>query len=814
MHDLPGSLRLTSAFPFVGRAAELDALRALLPLARDDGRRVALVGGEAGSGKSRLVREFAAEAAEEGALVAYGACDAEVRRPYGPFVDALDQLARVTEPAELRAALGSAGGELTRLLPDLPARVGDLPPPVKADPDTERHRLHTAVTDLLAGIGRRRPVLLVLEDGHWADAATLLLLRHIARSGGHARVLLLATFRDTEADVPETLSATLADLRRSDDVVRLRLGGLSGDEVSELVRRAAGGDVGAGLPEVAQAFRDLTDGNAFLVCELWRALVETSVVEVTDGAIRLTRPLGDLGTPESVREVVSQRVARLEPGTTDLLELAATAGTAFELDVLRRAAGLAEPALLAALDEAVRSGMIEEVPSRRLAYRFTHELVRRALYDRLSGLRRAELHLRVGEALESAGEPERVLADLAHHFAAASPFGGDHRGVDYNVRAARAAMAALAYDEAAARLGTALELRIDNPAERAGAYLDLGTACHRAGRALDALEAFTAAADIARELGDAELLGRAAIGYEDASWRPGITDESVQQLLEEAVAVLGDESSALRVRLLGGLARALDFQGEHERGAIVRSNAVAMARRARRPRRPRGRAGARVLVTGDDPARGDPRHAHRGPGPRRGARRHRDPRRGDGVARVRARRALRSRRRPPRDRRPARDLGADGAAVHDPRGRPLRGRDRAVRRAPRRRRDPRRALARGEPAAHGARPVRRLRDPDVRDPPRAGPPRRARARGPAAGGRRRARRSVAAGPRLAARRARHGARGAPRADAGRRRGPRSVPRLPVGRLAVLPRRRRGGARRRGDRDPRLSGARRPTPGPT
>jgi DNA-binding CsgD family transcriptional regulator/tetratricopeptide (TPR) repeat protein len=578
MHDLPGSLRLTSAFPFVGRAAELEALRALLPRAPEDGRRVALVGGEAGSGKSRLVREYAGEAAAEGALVAYGACDAEVRRPYGPFVDALDQLARVTEPDELRAAVGSAGGELTRLLPDLPTRVGELPPPVEADPDTERHRLHTAVTDLLAGVGRRRPVVLVLEDGHWADAATLLLLRHLARSAGHARVLLLATFRDTEADVPQTLSATLADLRRSDDVVRLRLEGLSGDEVSELVRRAAGGDAGAGLPEVAQAFRDLTGGNAFLVCELWRALVETSVVEVADGAIRLTRPLADLGTPESVREVVSQRVARLEPGTTDLLELAATAGTEFELDVLRRAAGVAEPALPAAIDQAVRSGMLEELPSRRLAYRFTHELVRRALYDRLGGLRRAELHLRVGEALEGAADPERLLADLAHHFAAAAPFGGGHRGVDYNIRAARAAMAALAYDEAAARLGTALELRIEDPAERARAHLDLGTACHRAGRAADALEAFSAAAGIARELGDAELLGRAAIGYEDASWRPGITDDSVLQLLEEAVAVLDDAGSALRVRLLGGLARALDFQGEHERGAIVRTNAVAMAR--------------------------------------------------------------------------------------------------------------------------------------------------------------------------------------------------------------------------------------------
>ena len=163
-------------------------------------------------------------------------------------------------------------------------------------------------------------------------------------------------------------------------------------------------------------------------------------------------------------------------------------------------------------------------------------------------MRRAELHLRVGEALERAeGRSGRALADLAHHFAAAAPFGGAGRGVDYNVLAARAATAALAFDEAAARLRTALELRIESLGERAEVFLELGTASHRAGKALDALEAFRSTAGIARELGDAGLLARAAIGYEDACWRPGIADQGAVELLEEAAAALGDESSELRV---------------------------------------------------------------------------------------------------------------------------------------------------------------------------------------------------------------------------------------------------------------------------
>jgi DNA-binding CsgD family transcriptional regulator len=590
--DLPGSFRPTTVSPFVGRTAELEKLRTLMPQAEGERRRVALLAGEPGAGKSRLAREFASQTARDGALVLYGACDAVVRTPYGPFVEALERLVRVTEVARLRVALGAGGSELTRLLPDLPALLGELPQPVEADPDTERHRLHTAVADLLASVSRARPILLVLEDVHWADGATLLLLRHLARSAWSARLLILTTFRDSEADVPEALAETLADLRRSEDVVRLRLCGLSGAEVSDLVSRAAGSDPDPELRELATTIHDLTGGNAFLVCELWRALVETGIVDIAGGQVRVTRPLSELGTPESVREVVSQRLSRLAPSTIDLLELAAVAGPEFELEPVRGAAGLAEPELLAALEEAVGSGMVEEIPSQRLACRFTHEIVRRALYDRLSRLRRAELHLRVGEALERAGAgSDRALADLAHHFGAAAPLGGAEQAIDYNLRAARAASAALAFDDAAMRLRTALEIGIPSEPERADALLELGSANHRSGKAPDALETFASAAQIARALGSAELLARAAIGYEDACWRPGVVSRDAIELLEEALAAVGDRSDELRIGLLAGLARALDLEGERDRGARLRENAVALAR-------PRAdRAGlAKVLV--------------------------------------------------------------------------------------------------------------------------------------------------------------------------------------------------------------------------
>ena len=174
-----------------------------------------------------------------GALVLYGACDSAVRRPYGPFVEAIEQLMRAVDEGALLAVLGPHGEELARLLPDLAQRVGELPPPVAADPDTERHRLHGAVGDLLAAAGRRAPLVVVIEDGHWADTPTLLLLRHLARGAAEARALVVTTFRDTEAEVPEALSAALVDLRRSEGVVRLRLGG-SEHRGDQRVRRARG----------------------------------------------------------------------------------------------------------------------------------------------------------------------------------------------------------------------------------------------------------------------------------------------------------------------------------------------------------------------------------------------------------------------------------------------------------------------------------------------------------------------------------------------------------------------------------------------
>jgi DNA-binding CsgD family transcriptional regulator len=576
MPQLPGSLRHTPAYAFVGRARELAALRALLPRAPGEGGRVALVSGEPGAGKTRLARELAAALAEDGVVVLSGACDAAVRVPYRPFLEALDQLVRQSAGEQLE---GVSARELARLLPNVEALAGEVEVPVSSDPDTARHRLHVAVADLLRTAARPSGVLLVLEDIHWADVPTLLLLRHLARVAGDARMLIVVSYRDIGEDAGSDLTETLVELRRNDGVTRVRVTGLSAEEIGEFARANSGVEP---EPELARAITELSGGNAFLVTELWRELVETEALGESDGLLRLQRPAGSLATPESVRAVVSQRLDRLSDSAATALETAAVVGPQFELATVRTATDLLERDLLDAIDEAERNGLISEIPSRGLAYRFSHELVRLAVIARLTALGRAEIHLHVAEALVSrdpVGDQTSRLAALAHHFAAAAPVGGTERAVQYSLRAARASGASLAFDESAEQLRTALGFGIPDPAQAADTYLELGYANHRAGKALDALAAFDETARLAREMDDPDLLARAAIATEEACWRPGMHDAATVRLLQEAADALGTEDSELRTRVLGGLARSLFLHGQSLEAARAADESIAMARR-------------------------------------------------------------------------------------------------------------------------------------------------------------------------------------------------------------------------------------------
>jgi DNA-binding SARP family transcriptional activator len=527
---LPSPLALRPAYPFVGRARELSLLGSLLQFAGEGERQVALLAGEAGSGKSRVLRELAHDAAKHGVLVLYGSCDPIVDAPYQPFLEALEFLMELSDRRALAKVLGRGRGELARLLPVL----GDPPAEAVGNAEVARRVLHSAVRALVTHVSRERPLVLMLDDMHWADGPSLELLRDLAQSTSQIRLFLLATYRDRSEDLRPEFSDALAALARVDGIAHLRLGGLSGEEVAEFVRSSSG----VAGSEVATAIHELTEGTPFFLCELWRELLETDAVEKAGGVLQLARPLGALATPRGVRDVTRYRLSRLAPVTREMLELAAVIGPTFELTVLERAGG--SSGVASSLEEALATGTIEELPGPALACRFSHELLRRALYDRLSGLRRAQLHLRVGDALEHVhGEAlDRILPELARHFTIAASVGGRERAIEYNVRAAVAAVSVFAMAEAEIFAVAALDHAGEDTVAWARAKYVLATAGYRQGKRGAEAHGEAAAAAFAAH-GDPDAAAAAEIVVFRALLNQRQGDEA-EAALDRALALVHD----------------------------------------------------------------------------------------------------------------------------------------------------------------------------------------------------------------------------------------------------------------------------------
>ena len=571
--SLPAQLQPRPAMPFVGRTVELGRLTALVERARTDGRQIALVGGEPGTGKTRLARELAEHVASSGVRVLYGACDAAVRTPYQAIVEALEPALAGLQAEEPEPGADRYPPSLIRLLPDLRAAAGDpTGGPAAMDPDAERYELHTALTALLAELARQSPAVLVLDDLQWADASSLVLLRHLARTLGATPFVVLALFREGGGESPEMLHSTLAELHRLDGVARFRLGGLEVADVQELVN-SSGELVRNADDELAEQLVGLTEGNAFLVGEVWRHMLDQEAVAERSSPAVTT-------IPESVRDVMADRVAGLTPALGELVQLIAVSPRGIALPILRAAALMDDEPLLGALDEGLRTGMLDEVQNASLVYRVRHELLRRTVYERLTSPRAAALHLRVGEALEAMpeGRRDRIVNELAFHFRAAAPIAGNGRAVEYALDAAAQAERSLAFADAAGRFEEALALAVPDLPTEAEVRCRQGLAWHLAGRPAEALESFAAAAVAARECGDGALQARAAIGFETACWRPGIEDPRAVALLREAALGISAEPSGQRARVLAHLSRALAYRREHAAAGECWSQAVAMAR--------------------------------------------------------------------------------------------------------------------------------------------------------------------------------------------------------------------------------------------
>ncbi len=586
---LPARLRELPATGYVGRVAERKRLRELWAQVCDGALRVALISGEAGVGKTGLSTQVALQTHAEGSVVLYGRCDEDLGVPYQPWVQALGHLVREAPRLILDGHVERHGGDLARLVPALGDRVAELPPPRQSDPETERYLLYAAVAGLLEGAAEQEPLLLIIDDLHWADSPTLSLLRHLVTAGASLRVMVIGTYRDTDLSREHPLTALLADLHREQGVERVELTGLESEDVLALMEAAAGQELDEDGRALAAEIAHETAGNPFFAGELLRHLTESgAIVQQDGGRWRLVGDIAHLGLPRSVREVIGRRVERLGPEARTALTAAAVIGRDFDFDMVFRAVDLPEELLLDTLDGAVAASLLRESAEQVGRFRFVHALVEYTLYEDLGRTRRSLLHGKIAKALEEqcGDEPGERLGELAYHWAEADASNETAKAMRYARRAAERALQQLAPDEAARWYGQALELYDQDPggdrSERCELLIGLGEAQRQVGTAAYR-QTLLDASHLAQELAETDRLCRAVLANNRgwASSYGGVDSERVQAL-EAAAGALPDDDPR-RARVLALLACELQFAGEPARCRQVAAKAIEIARAAGDP---------------------------------------------------------------------------------------------------------------------------------------------------------------------------------------------------------------------------------------
>ena len=394
--------------PFVGRDAEWQVLLEHWNQVQSGRGRFVLLNGEAGIGKTRLVQELCEYVRQRGGWIAEGHCyETERGLPHTPLTDILRSVLAVCGAGIIKQLSPWQATELARLVPEL----GEQLPTLRGQTiptESEQTRLFNALISFLLKLARQNPVLVVVEDLHWAHDSTLAWVHLLARQLQDAAILLVATHRDEEINPAHPLHSWLIETEQKKSATRLLLRPLSRESVAQWIE-------GASSAQVAQIYRQ-TEGNPFFILETLRALVEKGQMQLVEGRWVDSQPLA-LPIPDSVRQVIQERLNRLSPETRQAAEVAAVIGRAFDFDVLERAGRLGEQATLEALDELQRRQLIRE-GSRAFArdYEFDHYLVREVISQGLHHRRRQSLHLRIAEALTVAGNDNSTAGQAAYHY--------------------------------------------------------------------------------------------------------------------------------------------------------------------------------------------------------------------------------------------------------------------------------------------------------------------------------------------------------------------------------------------------------------
>ena len=576
---------LAERTPYVGHEEERAELRRLMEQAIAGRGGIVLIRGEPGVGKTRLAQEVVLEARARGMGDQTGRCyEMEGAPPYIPFIEMMQNAMRA-DPGAFRVALGENAGEMAKILPELRRVYHDIPPPLELPPEQERMYLFNSMREFLERVSQVVPLLLVLDDLHWADDATLLLTQHVAQLQHQMRVLTIATYRDIELDVARPLARTLEWLVRQPGVHRIALKPLPEAGVKAMLQALTS----QRPPEaLVQAIYRETEGNPFFVEEVFQHLSEQGKLLDAEGRWRADLQVAALDVPEGVRLVISRRLERVSEECRTALTDAAVVGRDFTFDLLEKLIEGDADLLLDAIDEAERANLIVAADEgaapagtrpAEARFRFAHELIRQTLISGLSLPRRQRLHQRVAETMEQVyGESaEAYAADMAHHLYQAGASADAAKTARYLVLAGDQALQGAAFAEALRDFDRAYSLQpADDQSARAGLLYKRGLALQSLNRWDEALAHWREAADAYERSGNAEA---AAETFESMCYQLnwGGRQAEALEIALRGLAMLGKRDSPSRSRLIGYAGVALSLAGFYSAGEVMSRRALTMA---------------------------------------------------------------------------------------------------------------------------------------------------------------------------------------------------------------------------------------------
>jgi len=512
-------------------------------------RQLVLVSGEPGIGKTRCAEALADVAEDQGALVLWGRCHEEAGAPpYWPWVQILRAYVDASSLDEVRLNMGAAASDISALVPELLEVSHDAhqTPTAITDANAARFRTFDGIRLFLSKATQQVPVILILDDLHWADALSLSLLEFLSQELLRSRLLIVGTYRDTDVSSKTLLQSTLGGLSRDSDVERFKLNGLSQIAIGEVAERMCS----ARLSESAiKVIYQRTDGNPLFAIELIKVLEDEGAgADIAALTARI---------PAGVRETIGRRLIRLSDRCNELLRAAAVYGRQFTAREIGAAVNEDVQRVLIGLEPAVQTGILQMNVDAAGSYQFTHALIRETIYDDLPTIDRLRLHDRAGDALVSlhSGHPERALTRIAHHYHESAALGNGDKAAVFALRAADSAVRMYAYEDALLHYDRVIEVLesggLLHDERLARAYILKGSALRMLGQADASVDALLKAVGRTRVLGNAELLVDVLVFLAMSSQH--VAQQHIIPLLDPVLAVLPVDSVA-RAKALAALA--------------------------------------------------------------------------------------------------------------------------------------------------------------------------------------------------------------------------------------------------------------------